>query len=151
MKRKLDEVSSMSIVSKIVAMRAIIRMQAIVAMFTAGRCFGDPKKCLDGEAEGGAGGEAGFNLVSYSECVWEMMITRSMMMMTKIMMMLKMMMMMMMVMMMMMLLTQAELDKRESQWAAAVDNLRLRSCEEQVGCKYKYKYNLRLGRCEMQG
>ena len=88
----------MSIVSKIVAMRAIIRMQAIVAMFTAGRCFGDPKKCLDGEAEGGAGGEAGFNLVSYSECVWEMMITRSMMMMTKIMMMLKMMMMMMVIM-----------------------------------------------------
>ena len=45
--------------------------------------------------------------------------------------------------MMTMVFTQAELDKRESQWAAAVDNLRLRSCEEQVGCKYKYKYNLR--------
>ena len=73
------------------------------------------------------------------------MITRSMMTMTKIMVM-------MMMMMMMMVITQAELDKRESQWAAAVDNLRLRSCEEQVGCKYKYKYkyNLRLGRCEMQ-
>ena len=70
------------------------------------------------------------------------MITRSMMTMTKIMMM--------MMMMMLMVFTQAELDKRESQWAAAVDNLRLRSCEEQVGCKYKYKYNLRLGRCEMQ-
>ena len=64
------------------------------------------------------------------------MITRSMMTLTKIM--------------MMMVFTQAELDKRESQWAAAVDNLRLRSCEEQVGCKYKYKHNLRLGRCEMQ-
>ena len=65
-----------------------------------------------------------------------MMITKSMMTMMKIL--------------MMMVFTQAELDKRESQWAAAVDNLRLRSCEEQVGCKYKYKYNLRLGRCEMQ-
>ena len=59
----------MSIVSKIVAMWAIIRVQAIVAMFTAGRCFGDPKKCLDGEAEGCAGGEAGLNLVSASESV----------------------------------------------------------------------------------
>ena len=52
----------MLIVPKIVAMRAILRVQAIVAIFTAGRCFGDPKKCLDGEAEGCAGGEAGFNL-----------------------------------------------------------------------------------------
>ena len=75
------------------------------------------------------------------------MITRSMMTMTKIMMMMTLT-----KIMMMMVFTQAELDKRESQWAAAVDNLRLRSCEEQVGCKYKYKYkyNLRLGRCEMQ-
>ena len=77
------------------------------------------------------------------------MITRSMMTMTKIRMMMMMVMLVMMV--MVMVMTQAELDKRESQWAAAVDNLRLRSCEEQVGCKYKYKYNLRLGRCEMQG
>ena len=73
------------------------------------------------------------------------MITRSMMTMTKIMMMMTLT-----KIMMMMVFTQAELDKRECQWAAAVDNLRLRSCEEQVGCKYKYKYNLRLGRCEMQ-
>ena len=73
------------------------------------------------------------------------MITRSMMTMTKIMMMMTLT-----KIMMMMVFTQAELDKRESQWAAAVDNLRLRSCEEQVGCKYKYKHNLRLGRCEMQ-
>ena len=70
--------------------------------------------------------------------------------MTKIMMIMTIMTMMMMIKMMMMVITQAELDKRESQWAAAVDNLRLRSCEEQVGCKYKYKHNLRLGRCEMQ-
>ena len=77
------------------------------------------------------------------------MITRSMMTMTKIMMMMVIMMTLTKIM-MMMVFTQAELDKRESQWAAAVDNLRLRSCEEQVGCKYKYKYNLRLGRCEMQ-
>ena len=73
------------------------------------------------------------------------MITRSMMTMTKIMMMMTLT-----KIMMMMVFTQAELDKRESQWAAAVDNLRLRSCEEQVGCKYKFKYNLRLGMCEMQ-
>ena len=78
------------------------------------------------------------------------MITKSMMMMTKIMMMMVMMITMTKIL-RMLLFTQAELDKRESQWAAAVDNLRLRSCEEQVGCKYKYKYNLRLGRCEMQG
>ena len=66
------------------------------------------------------------------------MITRSMMTMTKIMMMMTLT-----KIMMLMVFTQAELDKRESQWAAAVDNLRLRSCEEQVRCKYKYKYNLR--------
>ena len=57
----------MSIVSKIVAMRASKRMQAIVAMFTAGRCFGDPKKCLDGEAKGCAGRKAGLNLDLDSE------------------------------------------------------------------------------------
>ena len=30
------------------------------------------------------------------------------------------------------MIVQAELDKRESQWAQAVDTLKLRSCEEQV-------------------
>ena len=62
------------------------------------------------------------------------MITRSMMMMTKIMMMMVMMITMRKIL-RMLLFTQAELDKRESQWAAAVDNLRLRSSEEQVGRK----------------
>ena len=35
-------------------------------------------------------------------------------------------------MLMMIKILQAELDKRESQWAAAVDNLKLRNCDEQV-------------------
>ena len=37
-----------------------------------------------------------------------------------------------MLMMIKMMILQAELDKRESQWAAAVDNLKLRNCDEQV-------------------
>ena len=42
---------------------------------------------------------------------------------------------------------QAELDKRESQWAQAVDTLKLRSCEEQVLFFLLFSYVFQLGCC----